>query len=107
MFEDRLVICKDCRDQFAFTVGEQEYFSKMGLKNPPKRCQNCRLEARAKRSGNMPTISSIECAACSCLTKVPFSPKGHRPIYCRACMAHEQSGTGLPILQMEEALACS
>ena len=40
-YEDRVLVCVDCGDQFVWTAGEQLYFSERGLA-PVKRCPRCR-----------------------------------------------------------------
>ena len=86
-FSDRELVCRDCGQAFVFTAGEQEFFNTKQLVNEPKRCPNCRLIMRIRRSGEDPAISSeVECAECGQPTRVPFQPKGHRPVYCLVCM---------------------
>ena len=45
---DRKLICKDCLKVFVYTVGEQKFFEKMGIKEDPIRCPECR-KAKKKR----------------------------------------------------------
>lgn len=86
-FNDRELVCRDCGQVFIFTAGEQEFFSTKQLVNEPKRCPNCRLIMRVRRSGEDPaTTCEVECAECGQPTRVPFQPKGHRPVYCLVCM---------------------
>ena len=47
--EDKKMICKDCGDEFIFTVGEQEFYKEKGFENEPTRCADCR---RAKKQQN-------------------------------------------------------
>lgn len=44
--EDKKIICKDCGEEFVFTVGEQEFYRDKGLDNEPKRCLSCRRKRR-------------------------------------------------------------
>ena len=44
--EDKKIICKDCGEEFIFTVGEQEFYKEKGFENEPVRCPACR---RAKK----------------------------------------------------------
>lgn len=44
--EDKKIKCKDCGEEFIFTVGEQEFYKEKGFENDPVRCQSCR---RAKK----------------------------------------------------------
>ena len=41
MFEDKKLTCKDCGQEFEFTAGEQEFFSRNGFTDP-QRCKACR-----------------------------------------------------------------
>ena len=40
--EDKKIICKDCGNEFVFTVGEQEFYKEKGFDNDPVRCDDCR-----------------------------------------------------------------
>ncbi|MBY0359372.1 MAG: zinc-ribbon domain containing protein [Candidatus Obscuribacterales bacterium] len=83
---EKTLICRDCQQPFAFTVGEQEFFLQKGLKNEPKRCPNCRLVMRVQRNGHdLEHTTEIPCATCGAPTRVPFRPKGYRPVYCICC----------------------
>lgn len=46
---DKTILCKDCGQEFVFTVGEQEFYKEKGFDNDPVRCQECR---RAKKQQN-------------------------------------------------------
>ena len=85
-FADKTLICRDCRQQFLFSSGEQTFFSSKGLVNEPKRCPSCRLLMRVQRSGADPSSTAeVSCAECGSPTRVPFQPKGYRPVYCTYC----------------------
>ena len=45
MFEDKILVCKDCGAQFTFTAGEQEFYAEKGFQNEPVRCKACRCPA--------------------------------------------------------------
>ena len=70
MYEDKILVCKECGNEFTFTAGEQEFYAERGFQNEPQRCKACG-EAR-----------------------VPFEPKSDRPVYCSECFAkmREQQG---------------
>ena len=88
MAADKTMCCCDCGETFLFTVNEQEFFKEKNLKNEPKRCPNCRVVSKVKRSGKIfESTSSLNCAACGALTVVPFKAKGHKPVYCATCFA--------------------
>ena len=35
---DEMLTCRDCNNEFAFTVGEQQFFKEKGFDNKPTRC---------------------------------------------------------------------
>ena len=48
--EDKKIICKDCGEEFTFTVGEQEFYAEKGFTNEPVRCKACRDKRKAERA---------------------------------------------------------
>ena len=46
---DKTLVCKDCGNEFIFTVGEQEFYKEKGFDNEPVRCPACR---RARKDQN-------------------------------------------------------
>ena len=102
LLEDKTLICRDCQKAFLFSAGEQEFFSAKGLTNDPKRCADCRILMRVQRSGEDPKqTAEVNCAQCDLPTRVPFQPKGYRPVYCGACfrskkIAPDITGNSLP-----------
>lgn len=93
-FEDKMLICRDCKSEFLFSAAEQEFFSKKGLSNVPKRCPNCRLLYRVHKSGeDVKGTTEVACASCGKPTLVPFKPRGHRPIYCLSCLQNNKIDT--------------
>ena len=65
-FDDRLLKCSDCGNEFVFTAGEQIFFYDKQFKNDPKRCKLC----KAKRAGLGRTASAHGA------TPLPFSRNG-------------------------------
>lgn len=47
--EDKVLVCKDCGEEFTFTVGEQEFFKEKGFDNDPVRCPACRKARKQQR----------------------------------------------------------
>lgn len=107
-FQDRTLQCIECRQDFTFTAGEQEFYERKGFKEIPKRCKPCR-EARKTRRGDdggvmsAGSVSSVDsaarapremfdavCASCGAQARVPFRPAAGRPVYCRDCYASRQ-----------------
>ncbi|MGL5042461.1 MAG: zinc-ribbon domain-containing protein [Culicoidibacterales bacterium] len=50
--EDKTIVCKDCGNEFVFTVGEQEFYQEKGFTNEPVRCKECRDARKASRNNN-------------------------------------------------------
>lgn len=105
-FSDLLIPCIDCANDFVWTGGEQIFFRDKELRNPPKRCKDCkkaknqRLEAieLTRLTGKKHRIEvRAECAKCSSVTTVPFYPCQGRPVYCRACYAGMSVGKALGV----------
>lgn len=48
--EDIKIICKDCGEEFLFTVGEQNFYEEKGFQNKPVRCKACRDKKKAEKS---------------------------------------------------------
>jgi CxxC-x17-CxxC domain-containing protein len=84
MFQDKVLVCKDCGAEFVFTAGEQEFYAEKGFQNQPVRCRDCRNNRKSTRSGEREMYDAV-CAQCGAPTKIPFVPKNDRPIYCSAC----------------------
>ena len=42
MYEDKVLVCKDCGQEFTFTAGEQAFYAERGFENEPQRCKPCR-----------------------------------------------------------------
>lgn len=86
MLADKTLTCRDCGSQFTFTAGEQEFFRSKGLLNEPGRCPGCRAtRRRGGKPGAEREYFDAVCDSCGIETKVPFQPRGDRPVYCRDC----------------------
>lgn len=95
-YRDRILTCRDCGQDFTFTVGEQEFYASKGLTNTPSRCPSCRSARRAGQSSSnfrAPRGESYEttCATCGRLTSVPFVPREDRPVYCSECFQAQRA----------------
>jgi CxxC-x17-CxxC domain-containing protein len=93
-FNDLVIGCNDCKQDFVWTAGEQQFFYDKGLKNPPKRCKPCKQAKNerivaaqtAQSSGIKQKIEvAVNCDQCGVLTTVPFYPSQNRPVFCRGC----------------------
>lgn len=47
-YQDKILKCKDCGNDFMLSVGEQEFYASKGF-NEPQRCVDCR---RARKIQN-------------------------------------------------------
>ena len=104
-FTDKTLTCADCGQPFTFTADDQEFYSTRGF-SEPKRCRNCRTQRRMERDGGEGgggmggggggggfsrgprperELFDVVCSSCGQATKVPFQPRGDRPVYCRDC----------------------
>jgi CxxC-x17-CxxC domain-containing protein len=91
-FEDKVLTCKECGEEFIFTVGEQEFYAEKGFQNIPGRCPECRRRRKAESRGGSGEreMFDVICAECGTPTKVPFRPSGDRPVYCSDCFRKRQ-----------------
>ena len=96
-YQDRILTCRDCSQEFTFTAGEQEFFATKGLTNAPGRCPECRKARRnGPSSGQRPRGGTGEqhdaiCATCGKPTTVPFIPREDRPVYCSDCFQEQRA----------------
>lgn len=100
-YVDRDIQCADCGTTFVFSAGEQERFAELGFTNDPKRCGPCRaVNKRARAASGAPSTGRssygegsarttefhvAKCADCGGEARVPFKPRGDRPVYCSSC----------------------
>ena len=118
--QDRVLTCRDCGRQFAFTAGEQEFYQSRGLVNEPGRCPECRQARKAQRGGGYAYSSESDgynsqpggprgydrgerpqrelftatCSNCGGEARVPFQPRGDKPVYCSNCFEQVRGGRG-------------
>jgi CxxC-x17-CxxC domain-containing protein len=107
-YADKSLVCRDCGQTFSFTVGEQEFFASRGFSNEPSRCNDCRAERKASRpsggysSGGYSSggydrgerqMYSVTCSSCGNEARVPFQPRGDKPVYCSDCYSKQRSNS--------------
>ena len=97
VFVDRTLTCRDCREPFVFTAGEQTFFASKGLVNDPSRCPTCRAAARhARTMDDSPReYHAAICSSCGGQARVPFSPRPDKPVYCSACFEQVRAATSM------------
>lgn len=70
MFEDKVLVCKECGKEFVFTAGEQEFYAERGFQNEPQRCKPCR-DARKNAARGPREYFTATCAMCGGEARVP------------------------------------
>ena len=113
MYEDKMIVCSDCDQEFVHSAEDQERYASRGFEHEPKRCRECREKRKASSpqgggggGGGRPHRSGgggghrgnrdfgdrpprefhdAVCSACGQSTTVPFKPVEGRPVYCRDC----------------------
>lgn len=101
MSVDQTLRCRECGVDFLWTAGEQAFYASRGLTNPPSRCPSCRQARKAAggngggygggggfggpRSDRPREMHEVTCASCGGIARVPFVPRGDRPVYCSDC----------------------
>ena len=94
---DKTLTCVECRNEYTFTVGEQEFFASRGFSNEPKRCTQCRAARKSQQRdygdsyGSAREMHPAVCAQCGKDTTVPFRPRGDKPVYCSDCFSGMRS----------------
>jgi CxxC-x17-CxxC domain-containing protein len=115
-YADKTLTCRDCGQAFVFTTGEQEFHASKGFSNEPGRCQDCRAARKAERGGGSGGYSSggyssggggyssgggggygrqdremfsATCSTCGQEARVPFQPRGDKPVYCSDCYSRQ------------------
>ncbi len=104
-FPDKTLACKDCGQEFIWTGGEQEFYQSRGLVNEPGRCPTCRAARRTsgggmgggggmygggaggggRGMGGPREFFTATCSNCGGEVRVPFQPRGDKPVYCSSC----------------------
>ena len=99
-YQDRILTCRDCGQDFTFSAGEQEFYASRGLTNAPSRCASCRSARRnsqpsapRQQRGGGEHYDTI-CATCGRPTSVPFVPREDRPVYCSDCFQAQRASRG-------------
>jgi len=97
-FNDKMLNCADCGQEFVFSKNEQAFYAERGFTNEPKRCKNCRDKRKNAREGSgggrgERSMVSVTCDSCGVATEVPFTPVSGKPVYCRDCYNQRRSST--------------
>jgi CxxC-x17-CxxC domain-containing protein len=103
-FQDKTLTCRDCGQEFIWTAGEQEFYASRGLQNAPSRCPADRAARRAGGGGGggggggygggQREMFSATCSNCGKEARVPFQPRGDKPVYCSDCFEQKRPQRG-------------
>lgn len=102
MFEDKILVCADCREEFLWNASEQDFYAQRQF-SEPRRCSACRVARKAsrdndssgsyggsERGGQRPMYTAV-CGECGRPATVPFQPRGDRPVYCSDCFGQRSA----------------
>jgi CxxC-x17-CxxC domain-containing protein len=114
---DTTLTCRDCGQAFTFTSGEQDFYASRGF-SEPTRCPDCRAQRKSERNGGggygggsygggsyggggygggsrgAREMFSATCSSCGKEAKVPFQPRGDKPVYCSDCFEQRRGSGG-------------
>jgi CxxC-x17-CxxC domain-containing protein len=104
VYTDKTLTCADCGTNFTFSADDQSYHAQKGFTNEPKRCPDCRNARRGQQGqsggyssgsgyGGQREMFSATCAACGKEARVPFQPRGDKPVYCSDCFRSQQGSS--------------
>ncbi len=123
-YANKTLTCRDCGTEFVFTAGEQEFYAQKGFTNEPTRCPSCRQQRKASGGGRSSDsggygggrssssssygggrssggygggqreMYTTVCASCGGEAKVPFQPRGDKPVYCSDCFQQQRRPVG-------------
>ncbi|HZS93639.1 MAG TPA: CxxC-x17-CxxC domain-containing protein [Chloroflexota bacterium] len=96
-YTDRSLTCVQCGSEFTFSADDQQFHASRGYQDP-KRCPTCRAERRSQQGGaggysggygysDRPRreMYTAVCSRCGGEARVPFIPRGDKPVYCSDC----------------------
>ncbi len=92
-YTDRQLTCVQCETEFTFSADDQAYHARMQFENEPKRCKSCRAARKQNVGGGSSAPREFHeavCADCGGVARVPFKPRGDKPVYCSNCFAKQQ-----------------
>ncbi len=105
-FVDRSLTCADCGHGFTFKTEDQAFHKEKGFTNDPRHCPFCRAARRVERNGGNSFGNSgsggyagereffnATCSGCGRDARVPFQPRGGKPVYCSDCFRSRQDSS--------------
>ena len=115
-YQDKTLTCVECGTEFPFTANEQAFYAERGFTNEPKRCPACRQNRKASRGGyesgggygnanggggysrgggyggGQREMHVTTCSNCGGEARVPFVPRGDKPVLCSDCFSQQRGG---------------
>ncbi len=108
-YQDKTLTCVDCGMEFSFTASDQQFYADRQF-SEPRRCPACRAAKKAARGESTGGYSgggggggygdgaremfATTCASCGKEARVPFQPRGDKPVYCSDCFAQQRQSSG-------------
>ena len=76
MFEDKVLVCRECGAEFVFSASEQQFYADKGFQNEPGRCPACRAARRANngQARGERQMYDVICDECHRPRRFPSSP---------------------------------
>ena len=81
--EDKVLVCRSCQNEFAWSAREQAYYAKRGLMKQPQKCSACREKANKLRDSNM---FYVHCGLCEKDAAMLTPPPKDQVALCRDCV---------------------
>ncbi|MCD6249778.1 MAG: zinc-ribbon domain containing protein [candidate division Zixibacteria bacterium] len=50
----RILVCRECGEEFVFTVDAQEYWARLGKTGDPQYCRSCHIDIKRHRKNTEP-----------------------------------------------------
>ena len=94
-FQDKVIKCIDCGEDFVFTAGEQLFFHDKQFKNEPKRCKGCKAK-RGQALGVTQATRRRRWRLALCVQAAVRKPRSRlrptqgRPVFCRECFQQKK-----------------
>jgi CxxC-x17-CxxC domain-containing protein len=99
----KTITCVECQNPFEFTDDDRARLDrlveegKLERWTEPKRCAPCR-QARKRAAGGghvsggggQREFFAAKCSQCGGEARVPFKPRGDRPVYCSNCFSEQR-----------------
>eukprot|EP01050_Picozoa_sp_SAG11_P031676 SAG11_NODE_9947_length_867_cov_0.886719_1_plen_131_part_00 len=85
---DKQLICRDCKQGFTWTAGQQTWYLEKGLTNPPGRCKPCIEKAPKKAVPPVAAGAAAAAAAAAYSATAAYGAYGYAGGYGAPAMGH-------------------